>query len=222
MHRLMMTSSVYRQTSETTPERQALDPGNEALSWFPLKRMEAEVLADTLLRVSGRLDETPFGRPDGVKVRADGLVTPVGNGKGWRRSIYVLQRRKEIPTLLETFDLPQMNPQCLSRWNSVVATQALHLMNNGMIHELSESLASRVVQTAGSDAKTQIRTLYRITLSRLPTKAEEEIAHATLQELTAKWSEPARQPEISPAPAHRALANLCHALLNSAEFIFID
>lgn len=222
MHRLIMTSNVYRQTSEATPERQAVDPGNKMISWFPLKRMEAEVLADTLLRVSGRLDETQFGRPDGVTVRADGLVTPVGTDKGWRRSIYVLQRRKEIPTLLETFDLPQMNPQCLSRWNSVVASQALHLMNNGMIRELSESLASRVAQTAGSDPTNQIRTLYRITLSRLPTMEEEGNARATLQELTAKWSEPARQLENRPAPANRALANLCHALLNSAEFIFID
>ncbi len=222
MHRLIMTSSVYRQSSTTTPERQKVDPANDGLSRFPLKRMEAEVLADALLRVSGRLDETQFGRPDKVNVRADGLVTAVGTSRGWRRSIYVLQRRKEIPTILETFDLPQMNPQCLSRWNSVVATQALHLMNNGMVHELSDSLASRVARSSGNNVTNQIGTLYRITLNRLPTTEEEQIALASLRQLTAKWSEPANHSKVGPEPAQRALANLCHALINSAEFVFID
>ena len=87
LHRLIMTSNTYRQSSLSTPESERLDPGNDLISRFPLKRMEAEVLSDTILEVSGRLDETPFGPPDKVQVRADGLVTSVGGSKGWRRSI---------------------------------------------------------------------------------------------------------------------------------------
>ena len=223
MHRLIMSSSVYRQSSVTALEGQRLDPANDLLSHFPLKRMEAEALADTLLLVAGRLDESRFGLPDNVQVRGDGLVTAVGTNKGWRRGIYVRQRRKEIPTILETFDLPQMNPNCLSHWNSVVPTQALHLMNNGMIHELADSLAARVVAESGHAPTNQIRRLYRIALNRLPTPEEEQLDLATLGQLAAKWAEPSRASKLTePEPARRALANLCHAIINSAEFMFID
>ena len=68
MHRLIMTSSTYRQMSRVTPAHEQLDLENDLLSRFPMKRMEAEVLWDTLLLISGSLDETPFGAANGVKV----------------------------------------------------------------------------------------------------------------------------------------------------------
>jgi hypothetical protein len=223
LHRLIMTSNTYRQSSRSTPESERLDPGNDLISRFPLKRMEAEVLSDTIIEVSGRLDETPFGPPDKVQVRADGLVTSVGGSKGWRRSIYVQQRRKEIPSILEAFDLPQMNPNCLARPNSVVATQALHLMNNAMIHQLGESFAERVAREAGADPRNQIKRLYLIALSRLPTEEEEQMTLETFIRLKVKWTEAAKDSKANPPePALRALGNVCHAMINSAEFIFID
>ena len=90
----------------------------------PLRRMEAEVVRDSLLSLSSHLDLTPFGSPDSVTERSDGLVTSVRSKAGWRRSIYVLQRRTKIPTLLENFDSPQMGPNCLQRNESIVAPQA--------------------------------------------------------------------------------------------------
>jgi hypothetical protein len=223
MHRLIMLSDTYRQSSVVTPERERLDPSNELLSRFPLKRMEAEVLRDTILRVAGRLDETPFGPPDKVQVRADGLVTSLGNSKGWRRSIYVQQRRKEIPSILEAFDLPQMNPHCLARPNSVVATQALHLMNNAMVHQLAQAFAERVAKEAGADCPDQIKRLYLIALSRLPSAEEERMALETLDQLKSKWTELEKDSKSKGTePSIRALANVCHAMINSAEFIFVD
>ena len=91
------------------------DPDNVLLSRMPLKRMKAEVLSDALLLISGRLDESRYGPPQPVEVRDDGLVTPIETPKGWRRSIYVAQRRSKLPTLLENFDLPAMSPNCLER-----------------------------------------------------------------------------------------------------------
>jgi hypothetical protein len=223
LHRLIMTSATYRQSSALTPERERLDPANDLLSRFPMKRMEAEVLRDTILQVSGRLDERPFGLPDKVQVRADGLVTPVGSAQGWRRSIHVQQRRKEIPTILEAFDLPQMNPNCLTRQNSVVATQALHLMNNALIHELARSFAERVVRDAGANPASQIRRIYLVALARLPTDEEAQIASESLARLETKWTSAANDSKDNqPSPPIRALANVCHAIINSAEFIFID
>ena len=80
--------------------------------------MEAEVLRDSLQFVAGQLNYQPHGPPDSVKTRNDGLVMSVSGSKGWRRSIYIRQRRNEIPTILETFDLPRMNPNCCLLYTS--------------------------------------------------------------------------------------------------------
>ena len=99
--------------------------------------------------ISGRLDEPRFGPPEPVQVRDDGLVTPIATENGWRRSVYVAQRRTEMPTLLESFDLPPMSPNCLERNTSTVAIQALHLLNNAMVEKLAEFSPRRVDKEAG-------------------------------------------------------------------------
>jgi hypothetical protein len=219
LHRLIMTSSTYRQSSSVVGHQEELDPANDLLPSYPMTRMEAEVVRDTLLFVSGRLDETRFGAADKVEVRGDGLVTAVGTEKGWRRSIYVQQRRKQPPTILENFDLPQMNPNCLERPTSTVVTQALHLLNNAMVHELSRSFAERVVAEAGDDPALQIEKVYLSSFSRFPTQEEKELTLGSLAQLTAQWAAQVKERSES---AVRALANVCHAAINSAEFVYID
>src|SRR5690606_28644998 len=109
MHRLMMNSRTYRQSSRVSDDALRLDPQNRLLSRMPLRRMDAEALRDSLLRVSGQLDETAGGPPDPVSVDRDGLVSVDGSTEGgWRRSIYLQYRRTEIPTLMDTFDYPEM------------------------------------------------------------------------------------------------------------------
>ncbi len=209
MHRLMMTSSAYRQVSQVTPELEKLDPENRLLGRMPLRRLEAEEVGDAMLQAAGRLDPTPFGPPDPVLVRRDGLVTPVSGEKGWRRSIYVNQRRTQLPTLLDNFDLPAMNPACLERGESIVATQALHLLNNGMVDELAGHFATRVKREAGDDAARQVEQAYWLALSRGPSDEERSVSLSAL----------ARFAGISPADA---LKKFCHTLLNSASFLYID
>jgi len=216
MHRLIMTSSTYRQSSTVTPENEQLDLDNDLLSRFPMKRMEAEVLWDTLLSISERLDETPFGPADGVNVRADGLVTAVPTEQGWRRSVYVEHNRKQNLTILESFDLPRPRPNCLERKQSTVATQALHLLNNQMIYELATLFARRVVREVGTDEAKQIERSYQIALARLPRHDEKQLAMETLDRLKQEWKGQDDVPDV------RALADLCHVLINTAEFIYID
>ena len=216
MHRLIMNSSTYRQSSIVTPDHEQLDLDNDLLSRFPMKRVEAEVLWDTLLLISGRLDETPFGFPDRVNVRADGLVTAEGTENGWRRSIYVEHNRKQNMTILECFDLPRPTPNCLERKQSTVAPQALHLLNNETIDQLTLSFSDRVTREAGADLAGQIQKCYDLALSRSPTPAEEKLALQALGQLRKARS------ESESSPDRRALADLCHILINSAEFIYID
>src|SRR5262249_368150 len=123
---------------------------------------------DTLLLVAGRLDATRFGPADPVQARPDGLVTPAQTARGWRRLLYVRQTRKQLPTHLENFDYPQMNPNCLERRDSTVAPQALHLLNNGMVQHLAEQFAQRVSREAAADPARRLEWLYWIALSRPP------------------------------------------------------
>jgi hypothetical protein len=190
---------------------------------MPLRRLRAESVRDSLLFVSGELDETRFGEPVSVNVRKDGLVTAEKTDNGWRRSIYIRQRRKEIPTILENFDLPQMSPNCVERPNSMVAPQALHLLNNSLVRELSESFARRVETDVSDDRDRQIDRVYEIALSRSPSEEEHLYSREALDELTAQWKSALKeQKDAGESPDSRALANFCHVMLNSAEFLFVD
>jgi hypothetical protein len=224
VHRLMMTSATYRQSSDVTPDRRKLDPENALLSRMPLLRLDAEALYDTLLLVAGRLDETRYGPGDQVEVRPDGLITPVGTAAGWRRLIYVRQARKQIPTHLENFDYPQMNPNCLERSHSTVAPQALHLMNNGMVRHLAEHFARRVLREAGTDRAKQVEHVYLIALSRPPTGEERRLGLEALGKLTDRWGNhlAGAGKQGRSAAGLRALTSFCHAVVNSASFLYVD
>lgn len=240
MHRLMMTSSAYRQASQKgrggdrdtgrnsneppvdfssphtlSPSHSPLlaDPDNRHLSRMPLRRLDAESLRDSLLLIAGQLDETRFGPPDAVQVRADGLVL-----SGKRRSVYAQQLRKHPASLLETFDLPAMNPNCLQRPESLVALQALHLMNDASVRELAAKFADRVQREAGDDPVQQIRRACWIALCRLPSDEELTACQQTLASLTDRWSQQMSVPEAM----RKALATLCHTLMNSAAFLYVD
>ena len=200
MHRLMMTSVTYRQASAVTPAHERLDPQNAFFSRMPLVRLDAEQLYDALLAVAGRLDETPFGPGDGVAARPDGLFTPVGGERGWRRLVYVNQMRKQMPTHLENFDYPQMNPNCVERRDSTVAPQALHLMNNGMVQDLANHFAARVAREAGPEPARQIERAYSIATSRLPSEEERAIALDVFDKLCSASAEQAAGGEAAPGP----------------------
>jgi hypothetical protein len=237
MHRLIMTSSTYRQSSALTPAIEKADPANRLLSRMPLKRMDAEMIYDTLLQISNKLDESRFGPPEPVVIRDDGLITPVGTEKGWHRGIYVEQRRTKLPTVMESFDLPAMSPNCLARSTSTIAPQALHMMNDAMISRLAESFAERVRKEAGRNAEEQVRQAYWIALSRPPSDEERKVSLDILRRLrdvegangqTRAASSLAAKPTpgasipVAGDPAGMALAEFCHTLMNSAAFIYID
>jgi hypothetical protein len=221
LHRVTMTSAAYRQSSLVESERSAVDPENHLYGRMPMARFDAESLFDTMLLVGGKLDERRYGPPDRVEARPDGLVVPVGTERGWRRSVYIRQDRKQILTLLEDFDLPAMNPNCVQRRDSNVAPQALHLMNNGMIRTLADHFARRIQADAGNDPGRQIERAYLIALSRPPDDDERAVGISTLDELMRQWGK-ASTPSAANDASSKALATFCHAILNSADFLYVD
>ena len=218
MHRMILTSTTYRQSSAVTPRAEQLDPDNALLSRMPLRRMDAEALFDTLAYVAGRLDETPYGFPAPVLVSDDGSITPIPTEKGWRRGIYTLQRRKELPTIFADFDLPQMSPNCLERSESTVAPQALYLLNDELVRKFADSFAQRIVREVGDEPSRQIERMYWIALGRPPKNDERQVTLEGLQKLRGAFAALGSGPEAE----KRALARVCHSLMNTGAFIYVD
>jgi hypothetical protein len=224
MHRLLMTSTAYRQSSRVTVDHERLDVENRLLSRMPLRRLDAEEVHDALLAVAASLDERRYGPADGFESRADGLVTPAGTGGTWRRAVYVRQERKLRPTLLEDFDLPAMNPNCFERRSSTTAMQALHLMNNAWVLELAVRFAERVAHEAGPEPARRVEMASWIALGRPPTPEEADAGAEALSRMTDGWMEHLDRTGggTSSEAARRALTAYCHALMNSAAFLYVD
>ncbi|MCX6584995.1 MAG: PSD1 and planctomycete cytochrome C domain-containing protein [Acidobacteria bacterium] len=208
IHRLIMTSAAYRQ--------QAGEGG------FPLRRIDAESIRDSILQIAGRLDTTQFGPPDPVKTLSDGEVITTSR----RRSLYVEQRRTRPVSLLETFDQPFMNPNCVQRGQSVVSSQALHLMNSDLVRENARFMAGRIADAVGDNPAAQIERAYLLALARKPTAAESAAALDAFARLTPEWTRQLEADRPAEPVAGRArwlaLSTLCYTLINSAEFLYLD
>ncbi|MDZ4849838.1 MAG: PSD1 and planctomycete cytochrome C domain-containing protein [Pirellulaceae bacterium] len=222
LHRVVMNSQTYRQSSQITPEVVEHDPQNILWSRMPLRRMDAESLYDSLLQVSGGLDDRFFGPPDSVTVDRDGMVSvdPTTKEK-WRRSIYAQYRRTETPTMMDTFDYPEMGPNCVVRSVSIVSPQSLMMMNNDHVYNLARLLAKRVeaisskaASNPSSDDKlaSQVELVYELTLSRQPSDKERQTSIASLRELY----------RLCEGEHQAPLVTFCHTVLNSASFMYID
>jgi hypothetical protein len=226
LHRLIVTSTAYRQSSTLDAAKLEADFENALLSRFPLRRLDADAIRDTVLKVSQRLDATPFGPADEIEVQPDGEVIAKDSPKGQRRSIYVQQRRSKPVTMLEAFDAPQLKPNCLRRTKSTVASQALEMMNSEILRTSSRYMAGRIMDEAGEDPAAQVNRAYMTALGRLPSAGERADAVSTLTEMTNAWrrrldERVPMEPKVMKA-RWLALATLCHTVLNSAEFLYID
>ena len=142
MHKLIMTSSVYRQSSRGSQAGSAADSSNTLYSHFPLQRLEAEEIRDVILHLSGRLDVTLYGPPVPVAEDAVGHILPDKDSA--RRSLYLQARRTTPVSLLATFDYPTMAVNCDRRVPTTSATQSLVLMNSDFILSHAARLARRV------------------------------------------------------------------------------
>ena len=186
--------------------------------------MDAEEVRDTVVMLSGKLNEKRFGKPDPVNVRDDGMVTTKFKEEtdSMRRSVYLRHRRKEMPTILETFDQPAMNPNCIERTNSTIVTQPLHLLNNAMIHNLAGHFSERVAKESSGNVAGQIEQAWLLALNRPPTNDESESGITALETLTEQWRKDLSESGSKDLPEEKALADFCHTLINSAGFLYID
>jgi mono/diheme cytochrome c family protein len=238
LHRLIMTSTAYRQAAQRRPELERIDPDNRLLGRMPVRRLEAETIRDAMLAVSGALNDKAFGPPVpvthdeigqvviGKDIRNPGDGTPMGKvaalgGEEFRRSVYIQVRRSLPLAMLETFDAAMATPNCEARSFSTVATQALLLMNNRQVLEQAALFAQRVRRQAGADARAQVVLAWRLAYAAEPTAEEIEGATSFLARQTAHFGAQKRGP-ADPEPALQALASFCQALLGSNRFLYVD
>ncbi len=149
MHKLIMTSTAYRQVSRRTSESLAADADNRLLSHFPLQRLDAESIRDRLLVAAGRLDRTQFGPAIGVEEDFVGQVVPAGDSA--RRSIYLQVRRTKPVSFLTAFDAPVMTVNCERRVPSTTAPQSLVLMNSDFVLNQAAAMAGRLKRETPAD-----------------------------------------------------------------------
>jgi hypothetical protein len=146
LHKLILLSAVYRQSSQPESTQQEntakSDPDNQLYSRFPLRRLDAEVLRDRILVVSGQLNRTMFGPP--VTVEEDFVGQVIVKDEQPRRSIYVQNLRNKAVSFLTTFDAPVMAVNCERRSSSTGAQQSLMLMNSDFIMKQAGLLAERL------------------------------------------------------------------------------
>ena len=227
MHRLIMTSQAYRQSSRTVnPQALDVDPENTLLWRQNLRRVEAEVVRDTMLAVSGTLNPKQGGPSVFPTLSQETHSGQDSSGKGWkdsppneqnRRSVYlVVKRGLKIP-LLESFDFANSTSPAGTRPVTTTAPQALMLLNDSFVQSQAEALAVRVMQEAGGEIHAQVTRAFQLVVQRDPNPSELKAAEELL----------ANQQQISVAegngdPDRTALTSLCRGLLNINEMVYVD
>jgi hypothetical protein len=210
-----VSSAAYAQADEYDDRRARLDPENRLLWTRRPLRLEAEVLRDAILAVSGSLDRKMFGPPVRPFIPKEAIATrtldpwpEVKDGPpSWRRSIYIFSKRSVRLPMLETFDAPDPAATCGRRLTTTLPTQALVLLNDGFVRNQARLFAARVTAKAGPAAAPEIQTAYQMALAREPSAAELESGRKFL----ASGSDP-----------KEALVDLCHVLFTLNEFTYVD
>ena len=248
IHRLILTSYTWQQSSFHPQVNEYAERDSENRLWWRAKRrrLDAEALRDSLLSASGEIDLSKIGG-EGFKptINPEALVGLSKKGstrvaaeqnEQRRRSLYIYVSRSLMPPMMNTFDQCDTTLPCGQRNVTTAPTQALAMLNNAFVHERSEGLAVRIASTNESVAH-QVTAAWKLTLGRAPSDTERRLAeqHIDAQRQrfeTLSETDPAGDGAVKPltgpeaeqgsSPGHRALASLCHVLLNSNEFLYVD
>jgi hypothetical protein len=215
MHRLMLTSTTYRQATENPDEQKfaEIDPRNQFLWRMNWLRLEGESIRDSVLAASGQLQPADGGPGVFVSVPSDVAEGfeffkwfPSSEKEQDRRTIYTFQRRSVMNPMIEVFDGANMSEVCSRRSATVVPTQAFALLNSDFMNSEAKRFAERVIELAGSDRAKEVDKAFLLTLGRLPSAAERQKAVGL----------------FATASPRDALTRLGVVLFNLNEFVYLE
>jgi hypothetical protein len=228
--RTIMLSRAYRQSSKASDypagggfaNAAKADPDDELLWRMPLRRLESEVIRDSMLAIAGTLNPKIGGEPVKTIAEADGMVTVDEKSlhdpaDRYRRSVYLVARRRYNLSMLGVFDQPVMSTNATTRGASAVVLQSLMLMNDKEVLEQSGKFASRLLSQAGANAsdKDLLTLAYRSAYGRAPEADEMQWTRGLLDR--------ERQRYRGSSDANtQALASVCHVLFNTNEFLYVE
>ena len=213
MHRMILNSSAYRQSSTEFDRRGLnLDPDNRLLGRFSPRRLEAEAIRDSVLFVSGRLNPEMYGLPifpalpDGIEERVKYSKSKWATDTGpesRKRSIYIYQQRTLTMPFMQNFDSLVCEDTVPTRQKSVTPLQSLAMYNGRLVNEEAVHFAKRLIEEAPSDSSSRLDLAFQLALGRLPSPEE----RSSLEGFTSSIE---------------GLNRLARILFNTSEFIYVD
>jgi hypothetical protein len=241
MHRLIMLSNAYQQSSAYQEAAATADPQDKLVWRFERRRLEGEVIRDSMLYVGGKLN-MKTGGPGIFPPLPPGVSMPRSSYLNWkpekdeaeadRRSVYVFVKRNLRYPMFETFDFPDTHEPCPRRYATVTPTQPLALMNDELVMDWSRTLATRVLNDSGLSPEQQIERAYRLVFSRAPKPKEIQLVLDFMNQQSPLVAGRLAKNEKVPLPDSvpqgmtpekaAAFVDFCHTLLNSNEFIYMN
>jgi len=216
MHRLMMLSNTYQMSSTYDAKSYEGDPENILLWRFPRRRLEVEAVRDAIMTASGSLDHSAAG---GTILKYKDRQYVANTSKGGDvdydkpvRAVYIPVVRSSLYDVFRAFDLPDPATSNGDRDSTVVAPQALFMMNSSVMLQQSKRMAEHLLHAGGSDDVSRIRAAYETSLSRPPTPQEIDQAQTFLARMEQEWK----------GDKVRAWQSFCKSLLSSSEFIYLN
>ncbi len=203
MHKLILSSAAWRQSSSYDEAKAAKDLDNQLLWRFTPRRLEGEVIRDSLLSVSGQLDKAMYGK---------GTL----DEKSKRRSVYFFIKRSRLIPTMQLFDAPEPLVSQGRRLSTTIAPQALMFMNSPNVRGYATAFAQRLAQEVGEDLEKVVKAGYRAALGREPDADETAATLAFLKNQEASYQE-AKQNN----PRHLALVDMAQTLLSLNEFSYL-
>jgi hypothetical protein len=221
LHKLIMTSNVYRLSAQADADGLKADPANNLLWRFNMRRLSGEEVRDSILAVSGELNLKMSGPSTYPKIPKEVLAGQSVPGQGWptsppeeanRRSVYAHVKRSLRVPILVGFDQPDPDSSCPVRYVTTVPTQSLGLLNGEFANEQAEAFAKRLQKDAPNDASAQVKRAVRLTTGRTPSADEAKADAAFIAQLKEKHK----------LSDFQALTRYCLLCLNANVFVYLD
>lgn len=216
LHRLLLQSAVFRQSSAPHDRALARDPANQFLWRFPVRRLDAEAIRDSMLATSGRLGSKTNGAyVPTARSGAGEVVVDETKPDAFARSIFLQQRRTQVATILGVFDAPSIVFNCTRRMDTTMPLQSLSLLNSDFAVKRGEDLAQRLQRDCGDDAPAKMRRAFVLTSGREPSSAERKMSVRFLEDQRLAYHE-------TPDAERRVWADFCQMLFGLNSFLYLE